>query len=145
MKNILMAVDGSENSLRAVKEALDLIKQGSAIKASVIYVAPNCYDLFPEPGICTWINHDELEKEIQARAAQISEKVKALFEAEGLPLQFALERGVPSEAICSTAEKGNFDLIVVGSRGFGDIKSTILGSVSHKVLYCSQCPVLVVK
>ncbi|ACV64551.1 UspA domain protein [Desulfofarcimen acetoxidans DSM 771] len=145
MKNILLAVDGSENSLRAAEKTLSLTKLHSDLKFTVIFVAPTCFDLFPEPGICAWINRNELEKDIQSRAAIVSEKVSEIFKAEGLSPQFILGRGNTAETICKTAEEGNFDMIVIGSRGFGDIKSALLGSVSHKVLHCSHCPVLVVK
>lgn len=145
MKNILLAVDGSESSLHAAEKTISLINLNSDLKFTAIFVVPTCYDLFPEPGICTWINHVELEKEIQNRAAVVSEKVKGMFDAEGLSLHFILARGNTAETICRTAEEGNFEMIVIGSRGFGDVKSTIMGSVSHKVLHCSQCPVLIVK
>jgi nucleotide-binding universal stress UspA family protein len=56
-----------------------------------------------------------------------------------------LENGKPAEVILALAEQNESDLIVVGSRGFGDLKSLILGSVSHKVLQTAECPCLIIK
>jgi nucleotide-binding universal stress UspA family protein len=54
------------------------------------------------------------------------------------------EKGEPAEKIVETAERGKFDLIVMGSRGLGGRIST-LGSVSSRVVDRSSCPVLIVK
>jgi len=53
--------------------------------------------------------------------------------------------GDPAEAILKRAKKEKADLLVIGSRGFGEIKSLILGSVSHKVAAEANCPCLTVK
>ncbi len=145
MKNILLAIDGSDNSMRAAQKTLDLLKLNSSLKATAVYAAPTCYELHPETGICTWINQEELEKDIQQRSAIVKERVSGIFNAEGLSINFMLVRGDTAEAICKTAEEGKYDLIVMGSRGYGEIKSALLGSVSHKVLHCSQCSVMMVK
>lgn len=51
----------------------------------------------------------------------------------------------PAKAILQCAEEERADLIVVGSRGVGDLKSLLLGSVSHKVVEQASCPCVVVK
>lgn len=51
----------------------------------------------------------------------------------------------PAKAILQSAEEERADLIVVGSRGVGDLKSLLLGSVSHKVVEQANCPCVVVK
>ena len=56
-----------------------------------------------------------------------------------------VEVGTPAEVIVETAQDGGFDLIVMGSRGFGTIKSLIMGSVRQYVLQHAHCPVLVVR
>ena len=55
-----------------------------------------------------------------------------------------LERGNPDEVIIETAKDGNFDMIVVGSRGLGR-RDFALGSVSSRVAENAPCPVLIVK
>jgi nucleotide-binding universal stress UspA family protein len=56
-----------------------------------------------------------------------------------------LAEGQPSEKIIETAKQGNFDMIVIGSRGLSGIKEFILGSVSNTVANKANCPVLIVK
>lgn len=53
--------------------------------------------------------------------------------------------GHPAEAILKFAEEIDVDLIVTGSRGFGDIKSLLLGSFSHKLIHEANCPCLIVR
>lgn len=145
MKNILLAVDGSDNSLRAAEEALKLLKLNHNLKVTAVNVGPSCYDLFPEPGVCAWIEQSELDKEVEARAARVFEKVADIFKREDLPVDVVLLKGNAADAICRYAKEGGYDLVVVGSRGFGELKGIILGSVSHKILHCCECPVMVVK
>ena len=51
----------------------------------------------------------------------------------------------PAPAILAYASAHAIELLVIGSRGYGDIKSLFLGSVSHKVVEACECPCLVVK
>jgi len=53
--------------------------------------------------------------------------------------------GDPARVILQCAEEEQADLIVIGSRGVGDLKSLLLGSVSHKVIELATCPCVVVK
>ncbi|OAT80433.1 universal stress protein [Desulfotomaculum copahuensis] len=142
---ILLAVDGSENSLRAAEQALKLARLNQEVQVTALYVGPSCYDLFPEPGVCAWIQQKELDKEIETRAAAALDKVKEIFQPAGVPLQTAVERGDSGKAICRLAEEKGFDLVIMGSRGHGDLANVFLGSVSHKVLHTCRLPVMIVK
>lgn len=61
-----------------------------------------------------------------------------------LEVSTRFEKGEPAEKIVEVAERGNFDLIVMGSRGLGGRVST-LGSVSSRVVDNASCPVVIVK
>jgi nucleotide-binding universal stress UspA family protein len=55
-----------------------------------------------------------------------------------------LEFGVPSDVIVEVAERGNYDLILLGSRGLGTVKRFLLGSVSDDVCDKAKCSVLII-
>ena len=64
---------------------------------------------------------------------------------ETLNVSKELVEGRPAEKIVETANKGMFDLIVIGNRGLGGIKKLLLGSASDRVADKAQCSVLIVK
>ena len=59
--------------------------------------------------------------------------------------KFVMDFEKPGEYICSTGKEENVTSIVMGTRGMGTVRRTILGSVSHYVLHHANCPVLVVR
>ncbi|MEW6275677.1 MAG: universal stress protein [Bacillota bacterium] len=145
MKKVLVAVDGSENSLRALEFALDLKRMCGEIELTALYVGPSIYGMFPESGLSSWIRQKDLDKEIEDRAQKISEKVDEIAGRYGLTVEKAIARGDAGAAICKCAEEGGYDLVVMGTRGYGEMKNLLIGSVSHKVIHLCSCPVLVVK
>ena len=56
-----------------------------------------------------------------------------------------MDYGTPGEYICRVAKEDGATMIVMGTRGMGTIRRTILGSVSDYVLHHANCPVLVVR
>jgi nucleotide-binding universal stress UspA family protein len=56
-----------------------------------------------------------------------------------------LAHGDPAKTILSIADEDNIDLIVIASRGHGEIQALLLGSVSNKVAHMAHCPVLLVR
>jgi nucleotide-binding universal stress UspA family protein len=83
----------------------------------------------------------ELEKSYRDVLSKAEEKAKKIM---GLDLFTRLEHGNPDEVIIETAKLGNFDMIVVGSRGLGH-RDLALGSVSSRVAENATCPVLIIK
>jgi len=85
---------------------------------------------------------DDVQREY---AKEIGEAAKALAIEKGSKDPHAfVKRGPPARTIVSFAKEHGADLIVLGSRGTGDIEKFLLGSVSHKVTGMSDIPVLVV-
>lgn len=137
---ILVPVDGSQNSRRALEQAAAIAKSGGA-SVTLVHVVEN------PPTV--YVESQRLLNELLAKYRQESEKVLDEFEAHaeklGVRVETAIMEGDAATNIVGYADKGNFDMIIMGSRGLGKFKEMVLGSVSSKVLHHAKCPVLIVK
>jgi nucleotide-binding universal stress UspA family protein len=140
-KKILVPVDGSENSRRALEQAVSIAKGGAGASVTIVHVV--------ERPPTVYVESQKLLDELLARYRQESEKVLGEFEAHaeklGLKVESVVMEGDAATNIVSYADKGKFDMIVMGSRGLGRFREAVLGSVSSKVLHHARCPVLIVK
>ncbi|MEM3578764.1 MAG: universal stress protein [Candidatus Bathyarchaeia archaeon] len=150
---ILVPLDGSEHSIRALNIAIQIAKKFKGkITLIHIYSVSVRPVVVPEPatfapGIpmmapAEYSRVAEAIKEAGTRIlAEGAEKVKA----EGVEAETILREGHTVHEIVRAAEEGKFDLIVMGARGLSRIKEIILGSVSEGVIRNAPCPVLVTK
>jgi nucleotide-binding universal stress UspA family protein len=100
----------------------------------------------PVPAVKADLRAAQAAKVHQVMAKKILDDASQQLEGAGLTrFDTHLENGNPANVILELAKQSGSDLIVVGSRGFGDLKSVIMGSVSHKVLQLAECPCLIVK
>src|SRR3989442_15750902 len=134
-KSILVAWDGSEHAKRALAEAVDLARTQDARLTLLTVAAP----LHVWPGYVPPISEADLESE----AEQILAEGEALV-PEGIPVSGRTAAGHPGTELLKRAAAADHDLIVMGSRGRGAVRSAFLGSVSHFVLNHATVPVLVV-
>ena len=136
-KNIVLAVDGSEYSLRALEYARSLAENYRA-GLWLVHVFSNTSDL---------LGYQDFEKLYARRKSAgqtiLDETLKKLKDSS-LDVHAELAEGSDAEAILTLAEKHEADLIVMGTRGFGAVKGLMVGSVSRKVIHLSSCPVMVV-
>ena len=135
-KKILVAVDGSPNSREALTMAIDLAQQYRAA-IELLHAFPHVSDLLGTP---------QYEHLLEARSAiggQILESMRQLVPAE-LVSEVQLLEGPAAPAILRVAEEDGCDLIVLGSRGHGQLAGILLGSVSNTVAQRARCPVLIV-
>ncbi|MBD3285755.1 hypothetical protein GF359_04785 [candidate division WOR-3 bacterium] len=135
-KKILVATDGSENAMRAVKAGKEIAVRFEA-EITLIYAAyvPSMYDDDLRP---------EIRDALREDGRRILNTASHLFTGSGIEPQTRLlfdEKA--EEGILRTAEEG-FDLIIVGSRGLDVTERKALGSTSMRVLEKSNCPVLIV-
>ena len=137
VKNILVPVDGSEGSDRAIAEAVELAQACSA-KVNFLYVA-NINQLAIN-GCLSDAILDAVTKAGNVILDRAMEMVPAGVEKEAFS-----ETGSPAVIILDFADNHPTDLIVMGSRGLGVVKGVLLGSVSQYLVEQSKCPVLVVK
>ena len=137
---MLVAIDGSKMSNKALKSALQIAKERYS-KVGVIHVEKNV--MISEN--MTTDSIDEIYSKINHEVDALFDEAKALAEDEDLEIDTHYVMGDPAVQIVKTAEQGNYQLIVMGSRGLGAIKGIVMGSVSYKVLQLSHCPVLIIK
>jgi nucleotide-binding universal stress UspA family protein len=136
-RSILIAWDGSRHAKRALNEAIDIARaQGSRLTLLTVAAPVHVWAGPYAPSV----PEDEL-----ARAAEkIAEEGEALV-PDGIAVSSRTAEGSPGPELLKRAEAANHDLIVMGSRGRGAVRSVVLGSVSHYVLNHSKVPVLIVQ
>lgn len=135
---VLVATDGSESSMKAVKMALELAeKEGADITLmSVAYYSKDDFDDMP-PNI-----QDKLEDQ----AADALKKAKALFDKKGVKVETVLEAGVvPANNIIHRAKEDKFDRIIMGSTGMTGLKRVLMGSTAAKVVAYAPCSVTIIR
>jgi nucleotide-binding universal stress UspA family protein len=134
--NILVAVDGSAHSARAVQEGVDLARTMDG-RLTLISVGTHPV-VYPSPYL-TVVPDADLEKAAQAVADDATAEVP-----DGVSVATLVRLGRPADEIVKRAREGQHDLIVMGARGRGGATSILLGSVSHAVLNQSPAAVLIV-
>jgi len=144
-KRILFPTDFSQNSKNAEKYLLEFAKK---YQAEVVlfhsYELPQAI-LTPPPGSTgRYQMHEEVEKEIINYSNENLTKMKEELEKEGLTVKVRMEKGDSGPTIVKIQEEEDCDLVIIGSRGLGSIKSFLLGSVSNYVVHQTKCPILLV-
>lgn len=135
---ILLAVDGSDNSIRATKEAVKLASVNASCVVDVLYVADFAK---AKQEVLHAQGKEELELARRRKLWPVEEQLKQ----HNLSYQVHILHGDPGPMIVEYANKEVFDLVVIGSRGLNTFQEMVLGSVSHKVVKRVKAPVLVVK
>jgi nucleotide-binding universal stress UspA family protein len=148
---ILVAVDGSEGSFRAI-DTLTQIADLSGADVTLLHVVETPW-LHAGPDQ-EWLGYEEEKDEAIDPQAQWEREFEQEAErvlvqsAERFPARTGLTtltyRGLPAEEIISEAERGEYGLVVVGASGSTDLKHQMLGSVSSKIAWNVPCSVLLV-
>jgi nucleotide-binding universal stress UspA family protein len=139
-RNILVAVDGSPDAEQALTEAIDLAESQHARLTvfSAVVAPPAAAYLGGGGGVAATIARDaETEAETILRTAV--ERVP-----DGVSVSRVLSTDPVRPALIHQIKDGAHDLVIMGSRGRGAVRSVLLGSVSHYVLHHSPAPVLIV-
>ncbi len=137
---ILVPVDFSENSRKAVAYALAFARQSNA-QITFLHVIQVNY-AYGEFGA---IDFTALEREMRGGAekelAALLERVKA----QGVTAQSLVREGSPAKVIADVARELNIDLLVVTTHGYTGLKHVLMGSIAEAVVRYAPCPVLVVR
>ena len=137
MEKILIPVDGSESSERALGKGIEL---ANALKAKLmfLYVA-NVNQL----AVNSCLSAELLEAVNKAGDVVLTHAEESA--PDDLETERVMETGSPAPVIIDVAAENGVDLIVMGSRGLGLVKGVLLGSVSQYVVETAKCAVMVVK
>lgn len=146
MKKILIPIDGSETSLNALEKGIDIAKTTKG-KVLVINVIPSIssYNFYAEGRSTDGKLMEELMAANNFNSQKMLEDAIKPFKDLDVEIDKTTIIGNAAEEIINEAEEGEYDLIVMGSRGLGRFSRTLLGSVSEKVLHHSNVSVLIVK
>jgi len=137
---ILVPVDGSDNSYKALEAALVLSeKLGSNI--SVV----NVMEQVPITHIESEKLLSELLEAYKKENQEILSKCSDIAHQKGITIKTVLLQGNPAPVILDYSKKENFDFVIMGSRGMGKFKELILGSVSSKIVHHSPCAIMIIR
>lgn len=134
---LLVAVDGSMGSVKAIQRAADLAKEAIAYDIVIIHVM----EVREYPGLMP--EKEDGSKEARAKAI-LDEMVKVATSA-GIEPKAVLLKGHPVQAVLDYADEFKPNMILVGSRGMNASKSALIGSVASAISNRAKFPVLVVR
>jgi nucleotide-binding universal stress UspA family protein len=143
VRRVLLAVDGSPPSQRAVEQAIALCRESrepQAMKVHLLNVQR------PVSGdVASFVNHQTLDEYYTERSDAAMAPAKAALNEAGLAPEVHHGVGPPGATIAEVAQDQGCDLIVMGARGLGSHTAALLGSVAQGTIERAAVPVLVVK
>lgn len=154
-RKILLATDGSPSSLSAARY-LGKFPLPEKTEVCAMHVLPPVQlPVMMEPHLGAWHTiytmyptqeEEEIRREKETKIGEtILARTCSLLQRYGIDPACKLMRGDAATEIMEYVKVNQFDLIVTGSRGFGNLKSLWVGSVSRKLVHYSDCSVLIVK
>jgi nucleotide-binding universal stress UspA family protein len=140
-QNILIAIDGSPDAEQALTQAIDLAQSEHARLTlfSAVVTPPAAAYFGAGGGVAATLARDariETEAILREAVQRVPDGVSVTTVQTSEPVRPALIHRITT---------GHHDLVVMGSRGRGALRSVLLGSVSHYVLHHSPIPVLIVR
>ncbi|SFR10124.1 universal stress protein [Desulfoscipio geothermicus] len=141
---ILVPLDGSHRSLAATEHAIQIAAKVNA-NITLLHVAPNLTPLVGPYGDRLGVAQKTIVKEFETMGENILNEAMEDLKDRGVTINKKLTWGNPAQEICLEAREGNYDLIVIGSRGLSEIKGYLMGSVSNRVTRHAHCPVLIIR
>lgn len=147
---LLLCVDGSKESEKALDKAVMIASGCKADQVTVLNV-------FQKVTFPTFVEgaqqydaeimemYSQMNEELIKEHEEILDRAVEVMLTHGIEVDRMLEDGHPAQIISRVAEDGDYDMVIMGSRGLSGLKKKLLGSVSNAVLQDTHTSVLVVK
>lgn len=142
MRRLLIAIDGSDNALRAVRQAAAL---SSELREPPHLLLVNVQPVVVSGAVRTFVNADQIDAWCRSEGEKALAGARDLLAAAGLAHEYHIVVGEPAETLSRMAREHGCDLIVIGTRGMNAFANLLMGSVTTKVLHLSEAPVLLVR
>lgn len=138
---ILLPIDGSELSLHEVRFAMRLVREG--LRANFLLV--NVQDPATLYEIVTAPDPAVLESVSQAAGSHVLQPAMTLLEQSGIDCETAVMTGDPAHAVLELIEQHGCEMVIMGTRAQGLLRSALTGSVAQTLMHDAPVPVLLVK
>lgn len=140
MYKMLVPIDGSPSSERAVRHVIRLARIVGEVKVNLLHV---------HPAVSAWevkrfLRENEIEHMQQALAEEATQSARTLLDDAAIPYQLHHAEGEIAQTIAEFADSCGCDQVVMGSRGMSSLEGLLLGSISTKVLHLVTVPVTLV-
>lgn len=132
---VVIAIDGSQQAEQAFSWYVKNVHK----EGNVVFLVHG-QELPPMPTRDSW---DQQMQSGKKKREEIQQKYMEKFKESGITGKFIADFEKPGEFICDIAKKENATFVVMGTRGLGKLRRTIMGSVSDYVVHHATCPVLV--
>ncbi|MDO6654856.1 universal stress protein [Anaerobacillus sp. 1_MG-2023] len=136
-QQILLASDGSTDSVKAAEKAFELANLTGG-HVEIVYVIDG------ETSKHDALRHADSSGLDMERREKLS-STEAIAEEANVSYDVTILHGSPSTTLIDHANETKSDLVVMGTRGLNVLQEMVIGSVSHQVIQKANCPVLVVK
>lgn len=139
MLKVLVPVDGSSNSMHAVRHVLSEFRRNPAIDIHLLNVQPTF-----SGNVRRWIDRQTLNEAHVEASEQALQPIRQVLDEGGVPYSVHLAVGVRASTIAEFARQSQCDHIVIGTARKNSLMRTLEGSVTNKLLELTTVPVVAV-
>ena len=142
LRTILVPIDFSDNSKKALRYAIPFAQQFNASLILAYIIEPTIY---PSDFGFGQIGFPDVEKELQEKAISEMAALKETIIPPGLNSTTLVGTGIPFVEITQFAKEHEVDIIIVATHGMTGVEHILFGSTAEKIIRKAPCPVLVVR
>lgn len=143
-RKVLVPVDGSKIATNAARTALELAEKFDA-KITLLHVISRSVGSIAGMPEALPVVTEAMIKEWQETGDLVLKNTLEALGTTDVEVETELIWGSPAAYICDKANQEGYDIIVIGSHGYGGWREWLLGSVSNRIAHQAKCPVLIVK